>query len=365
MIQARQSFAPGLSYQDFYGTGSIFDALRGHEEQLAGVGASVADVAIEQKLEIEEERRREEDGPGYDEIVSEARRQREAMKAQYADGVYTMYGFSITQEELDTQVEYRLDNCDEFADAHGLEGAEREAFRRELEGIRDADSPEEVTEHLDWMGEIDREATEAVLSERADMATAPASRRVDDADRFEAQARSAPEVAADDATYRKRLSKRFGKRSKEGLSQILGTGERNQGLKIVIIGRFQGRDIGFARFVRVDKIGASPRERALAQLLRQHIADKAGKAAITIRKRMNGHQPMRKANSYFIGRIGLMRDPITCIVDSLRDIHADTIGVHADVAGCRAIFARPFPDLTEHLFMQPAQKFLIQQFTTL
>lgn len=75
---------------------------------------------------------------------------------------------------------------------------------------------------------------------------------------------------------------------------------------------------------------------------------------------MNRDKAMTEPNGDFVGRIGGVLDPVLRIADSLLHVWADPVRLHSDVAGSRAIFSRPTPDVAKHSSVQCAEKITIE-----
>ena len=65
---------------------------------------------------------------------------------------------------------------------------------------------------------------------------------------------------------------------------------------------------------------------------------------------------MMEAHGDFIGRIGLVLNPVADVIKQLPDIRLDAEGRNAEITIGGAISAGPSPDFMEHAAMQPAQE---------
>ena len=105
----------------------------------------------------------------------------------------------------------------------------------------------------------------------------------------------------------------------------------------------------------------APCKTGTPQLLSQKIGGEAGMTAISVGEGVDQHQPVMKADRDFIGRIRVVLYPVFHIVQQLVQLRHNPIGIHADIAArFPAVFARPSPDVPEHLPVQAAQKLFIQ-----
>ena len=82
--------------------------------------------------------------------------------------------------------------------------------------------------------------------------------------------------------------------------------------------------------------------------------------SIAIGEGMNGDKLVAEPDRDFIGLVGVILCPEPDVIDKLAHFGWDAIGINPDVSGALAIFARPFPDLPEHLFVQFLEQRVIE-----
>lgn len=107
------------------------------------------------------------------------------------------------------------------------------------------------------------------------------------------------------------------------------------------IGGLKRGDVACPQFADIGKTAAAPAEDRAVQLLDQQIRHQTCMAAVAVRKRMDRHQPMVKSDSDLVGRIGVMLDPITNVIEQDGEVGRDAIGGDADVAFGLAVGAGP------------------------
>jgi hypothetical protein len=73
---------------------------------------------------------------------------------------------------------------------------------------------------------------------------------------------------------------------------------------------------------------------------------------VAVWKEVNPYQSMMEPCGNFIRWIGAIFGPETDIIQKLPKFHRDAIGINADILACTAICARPFPNPSEHAFVQ-------------
>lgn len=71
---------------------------------------------------------------------------------------------------------------------------------------------------------------------------------------------------------------------------------------------------------------------------------------------MYGYQAVMEANGKFVGRVGVVLDPIPCVIEHLAQRNFDQMWRDAEIALCRSKFAGPAPDTFEHAPMQALEK---------
>ena len=128
----------------------------------------------------------------------------------------------------------------------------------------------------------------------------------------------------------------------------------------MIVGGSHRRHIAGAGFPGVDEVRASPCEGGSSKLSDQQVPGKAGQAAIAVRIGMDRDQPVTEAHRDLVRWIGLVLDPISCVVDELAQIRCNAERVDSDVARGGSMAAGPFPDVPEHAAMKLVEKIDVQ-----
>ena len=98
----------------------------------------------------------------------------------------------------------------------------------------------------------------------------------------------------------------------------------------------------------------APGESTFPKLRYEHIGGEPRPSAIAVGERMDEHETMMKSHGQFIGRVGLVLDPITGIVQDLSELGLNPIAFDADVAFGLPVDARPRPNVIEHAPMKSA-----------
>ena len=132
--------------------------------------------------------------------------------------------------------------------------------------------------------------------------------------------------------------------------------ERQQRRHIIRVGGFQRCDVVPSQFLDRDQAPASPRHARSAEPDRQEIGGEAGEATVAVGKRVDEDEAVVKAHGDFVGRVGVVRDPISDVVEELTKVRFDMPRLDADIARRRAVFARPCPYGLEHPPVEPPQK---------
>ena len=116
---------PSVYFQDFTFGASMFEALKGNAEALSGVGASISDVAIEERMKLEEEERKKDDPASDAGMITElAERQRAAMQKISVGGVeLTLAEWDEIAEALENPA--IVEALDKELEAQGRSQAER------------------------------------------------------------------------------------------------------------------------------------------------------------------------------------------------------------------------------------------------
>ncbi len=83
-------------------------------------------------------------------------------------------------------------------------------------------------------------------------------------------------------------------------------------------------------------------------------------ASIAVWEGMNGDQLVAEPDRDAIGWVGFILRPEPDIIYQFTHLGGNPVGINPDVARALAIFARPFPDLPEHLFVQFLQERIIE-----
>jgi hypothetical protein len=78
---------------------------------------------------------------------------------------------------------------------------------------------------------------------------------------------------------------------------------------VLVISNTQRIDIAFSKIGDRGQISASPCEAFAIELDRQKVGGHSGEASVSVRKRMDEHEPMVKAHCDFVGRVGFVFDP--------------------------------------------------------
>ena len=71
---------------------------------------------------------------------------------------------------------------------------------------------------------------------------------------------------------------------------------------------------------------------------------------------MYGYQAVMEANGKFVGRVGVVLDPIPYVIEHLAQRNFDQMWRDAEIALRRSKFACPAPDTFEHAPMQALEK---------
>jgi hypothetical protein len=82
--------------------------------------------------------------------------------------------------------------------------------------------------------------------------------------------------------------------------------------------------------------------------------------AIAVREQVYPYQFVMKPSGDFIGVVGLVSDPVTHIIEELPKFGGNAVGFDADILAGLAVCSGPFPDPSEHAFVQVIQEFFRQ-----
>jgi hypothetical protein len=142
-------------------------------------GTSLATKAVERMIELEAERRKEDDPASDASMIAEAgARQRDAIaemqSVTYSNGQFHMFGMDIDEEDMDAVVDETLENIDEVAARHGLDAQQTAQLSTWLMAYRNAETPEQKAEILgqiaDEHPEIAREMGKSALQRQGQRA---------------------------------------------------------------------------------------------------------------------------------------------------------------------------------------------------
>lgn len=136
--------AQSIYAQDFSFGGTMFDAAFGNAEALGGVGSAVADVAVEERMKLEEKERRENDPAKDAGMITElAERQREEA-ARVANGQIVINGIAYSREQIDQALDVTEERINARADREGWSDERRADAMESIQRVRDAETLEEV-----------------------------------------------------------------------------------------------------------------------------------------------------------------------------------------------------------------------------
>jgi hypothetical protein len=131
-----------------------------------------------------------------------------------------------------------------------------------------------------------------------------------------------------------------------------GTGELEERLDVAIIRRFDRLQIFHACLTFFDQIGGTPSKYGAAKLQCEHICDQAGMPTVAVRKWMNVYKSMVKANSYFVGGVRAVLDPIPNVTAQRHESVSNFMDWNPNVFLGASVLTRPLPCLIEHLCVQ-------------
>jgi len=125
----------------------------------------------------------------------------------------------------------------------------------------------------------------------------------------------------------------------------------------MLVGLTKGIDVSAAQFAQVVKAPAAPGKCFSAHPPNQQVGHQASVTAITIREWMNKDQAMMQADRGFIGRVGVVVDPVPYVIKELCRFLADQVCGDTDVSIGTAESPRPGPDLIEHVLVKGRREF--------
>ncbi|MXO69030.1 hypothetical protein GRI72_09355 [Altererythrobacter marinus] len=136
----------------------MFTGAADADSAATNFGTSLATKAVERMIELEAERRKEDDPASDASMIAEAgARQRDAIaemqSVTYSNGQFHMFGMDIDEEDMDAVVDETLENIDEIAARHGLDAQQTSQLTTWLMAYRNAETPEQKAEILGQIAE--------------------------------------------------------------------------------------------------------------------------------------------------------------------------------------------------------------------
>lgn len=167
----------------------MFTGAADADSAATNFGTSLATKAVERMIELEAERRKEDDPASDASMIAEAgARQRDAIaemqSVTYSNGQFHMFGMDIDEEDMDAVVDETLENIDEVAARHGLDAQQTSQLTTWLMAYRNAETPEQKAEIL---GQIADEHPEIAREMANDAAQASEQRLESDLSTEETQ----------------------------------------------------------------------------------------------------------------------------------------------------------------------------------
>lgn len=149
---------PSAWFEDFSFGKTMFEALNGNAEALSGVGTGVSDIALQERVKLEAERRKE-DGPDASMIAELGAQQREELSAMqsvtYSDSQFHMFGMDIDEEDMDAEMEESETEIDAQATKYGWDDATKAQMALLYAQFNDPDAMgDEKAEVFDRMREV-------------------------------------------------------------------------------------------------------------------------------------------------------------------------------------------------------------------
>ena len=98
----------------------------------------------------------------------------------------------------------------------------------------------------------------------------------------------------------------------------------------------------------------------MQDILDENISHKTCMTSVTIRERVNRHQPMMKSNSHLLRRLILRLYPYRYIIVHVLEIYRNLIPGHTDVFIRLSKLSCLSPDITKHSLVQLPDKLVIE-----
>src|ERR1035438_1473406 len=111
----------------------------------------------------------------------------------------------------------------------------------------------------------------------------------------------------------------------------------------MVVRYLERRHIMRSQLANIGQTAASPAKRLSAERANQQIRHKSRMPSVAIRERVDGDKTVMQPHRDFVGRIGLVLDPVTDIAMKTRHFLPDSPGLDSDVAFGNSILTCPLP----------------------
>ncbi len=123
---------PSVYFQDFNFGATMWDAAYGNVDggSVSGVGASVSDIAIEERIKLETEERKKDDPASDAGMIVELAKQQREEAVRFTNGTYYLNGMAISEVEMNEALSMTRAELDEIAEANNWTASQRAEAER-------------------------------------------------------------------------------------------------------------------------------------------------------------------------------------------------------------------------------------------